>query len=210
VLHTEMQPIVAPPVSPTRAPAVIVTKDWKDALPILEGDGLSLRELRAEDGPNLRAMLTTKAVTRYIDPPPATEAEFQQFIKWTHRVRSLGRHACFGVIPTDVGEPVGVFQVWRLDGRFGVAEWGFVLAQKFWGSGTFEKAADLMLEFAFETLGVRRLEGRSAVENVRGNGALQKIGAEQEGILRQCFECQGRPLDHVMWAILADQWRMRR
>ena len=38
-----------------------------------------------------------------------------------------------------------------------------------------------MLDFAFETVGVHRLEARSAVANGRGNGALRKMGAVQEG-----------------------------
>lgn len=41
------------------------------------------------------------------------------------------------------------------------------------------------MEFAFDTLGVHRLEGRSAVANGRGNGALAKVEAITEGALRQ-------------------------
>lgn len=212
MVQSPIQPIVSssPETPPLCAPALVLDRDWRDTLPVLECEGLQLRELQLEDGANLGVMLRTKEVTRYIEPPPATEPEFEQFILWTHRMRSKGQHACFGVVPAGLGEPVGVFQVWRLDSRFGVAEWGFVLAQPFWGSGIFEKGAELMLEFAFDTLGVHRLEGRAAVENRRGNGALRKIGAEREGILRQCFQCNGRPVDHAMWAVLADRWRKGR
>ena len=59
-----------------------------------------------------------------------------------------------------------------------------------------------MVEFAFESLGVRRLEARAAVEDHRGNGALRKIGASREMVLRKCFPCwDGVYRDHVMWAI---------
>jgi RimJ/RimL family protein N-acetyltransferase len=36
------------------------------------------------------------------------------------------------------------------------------------------------------------------------------LGAMREGILRQCFRCDGEPQDHVMWAILSDDWHRLR
>jgi RimJ/RimL family protein N-acetyltransferase len=52
-------------------------------------------------------------------------------------------------------------------------------------TGVFINAARSTVEFAFDTLGVHRLEGRSAVANGRGNGALAKVEAITEGVLRQ-------------------------
>ena len=43
-------------------------------------------------------------------------------------------------------------------------------------------AAALTLRFAFESVGVNRMEARAAIKNGRGNGALAKIGAVREGI----------------------------
>ena len=64
-----------------------------------------------------------------------------------------------------------------------------------------------MLEFAFDTVGVHRLEARAAVQNGRGNGALRKIGAVQEGVLRKSFQKNGEYLDQVLYAIVEDDWR---
>lgn len=193
-----------------RVPALTLIKHWRDALPVLENHGVQLRELRAEDSITLGPMLSTQEVARYIAPPPATPAEFKQFVEWTHRVRSQGRHVCYAVIPPAVGEPVGILQIWPLEQSFDVAEWGFAVGQDFWGTGLFEKAAELVLDFAFDTLRVHRLEARAALENGRGNGALRKVGAHPEGVLRRCFHVNGRHLDHVMWAMFADEWRQRR
>jgi RimJ/RimL family protein N-acetyltransferase len=51
----------------------------------------------------------------------------------------------------------------------------------------FETCAKLVLDFTFNTIGVRRLEARAAVQNGRGHSALMKVGAVQEGVLRQSF-----------------------
>jgi len=62
------------------------------------------------------------------------------------------------------------------------------------------------MEFAFETIGVHRLEARASVDNVRGNGALRKIGAVPEGILRGAFIKDGVQHDQVLWSVLASDW----
>jgi len=60
---------------------------------------------------------------------------------------------------------------------------------------------------AFDVIGPHRLEARAAVANGRGNGALRKVGAMQEGILRQSFLRNGEYLDQTLWTILDEDWR---
>ena len=64
-----------------------------------------------------------------------------------------------------------------------------------------------MLEFAFETVGVYRLVARASVHNGRGNGALRKMGAVKEAILRRSFLRNGEEADQVLYSILEDEWR---
>jgi ribosomal-protein-serine acetyltransferase len=47
------------------------------------------------------------------------------------------------------------------------------------------------------------------VANGRGNGALRKIGAVQEGVLRRSFLRDGQYHDQVLWSILAEEWRLQ-
>jgi RimJ/RimL family protein N-acetyltransferase len=107
-------------------------------------------------------------------------------------------------VPEGYDTAVGLFQVRQLDPTFGTAEWGFALGSAFWGSGLFVAGADLVIDFAFDVIGVHRLEARAAVENGRGNSALRKTGAVREGILRQSFLRNGRCLDQALWAILPE------
>ena len=68
----------------------------------------------------------------------------------------------------------------------------------------------MIVTFAFDVLGVHRLEARAAVANGRGNGALRKLGAVREAVLRRSFLCRGDYLDQSLWTILADEWRRSR
>ena len=152
-----------------------------------EGSMVTLRELRLSDAPALLAMLSTEEVSRFISPPPTNVEGFERFIAWTHRERSAGNYLCFAVVPHNMDTAVGIFQVRQLEPGFGTAEWGFALGSAFWGTGIFLDAAVLVVDFAFEVVGARRLEARAATANGRGNGALRKVGAVQEGVLRKSF-----------------------
>ena len=189
---------------------VVTTSDWKAGLPVLAGSSFTLRELRVEDAPSLLAMLTTEEVSRFISPPPTTVEGFERFIAWAHNERQVGNYACFAVVPEGMTTAVGIFQVRSLDQGFTNAEWGFVLGSQFWGTGIFAEGARMVVDFAVDVINVHRLEARAAVANGRGNGALRKIGAVQEGVLRRSFIRHGVQHDQVLWGIVADDWRLQR
>jgi RimJ/RimL family protein N-acetyltransferase len=188
------------PISPARP-------DWRSGLPILSGSIITLRELRASDATSLLASLGSVEVTRLISPPPPTVEGFEKFIAWTKRQREAGKSIAYGVTLKESDVVVGVFQVRSIKSGFGVAECGFALGSAFWGSGIFMDAARLVFDFAFDCIGVHRMEAKAAVKNGRGNGAMQKLGMVQEAILRRSFLRNGVYLDQACWALLADTWR---
>jgi RimJ/RimL family protein N-acetyltransferase len=64
-----------------------------------------------------------------------------------------------------------------------------------------------MMHLAFDVIGVHRLEARACLHNARGNAALKKIGAVQEGVLRRSFQCRGEYFDQALWTVLEEDWR---
>jgi len=190
--------------------APIVSTDWQDGLPVLSGKMVTLRELRPSDAQSLFALLTTEEVSRFISPPPSTVEGFESFIAWTLRQRTAGKYVCFAVTLKRFDTAIGIFQLRESEPGFGTAEWGFAIGSPFWGTGVFQEGAELVLAFAFETLGVHRLEARAAVLNGRGNGALLKVGAVQEAMLRRSFRCNGEYLDQVLYVIIEDDWTASR
>jgi len=188
-------------------PKPMVATNWRQVLPVLSNGVLTLRELRSSDASALLELLTTDEVSRFISPPPTTVDGFERFIAWAQRERAAGRYICFAVVPDGMDTAIGLFQVRQLDPTFTTAEWGFALGRSFWGTGVFAAAARLTIDFAFETVGTHRLEARAAVANGRGNGALAKIGAVKEAILRRSFYRSGRHYDQALWSIVREDWR---
>src|SRR4051794_8254602 len=186
-----------------------VTTDWRQGLPVLAGTTVKLRELRASDAVSLFTLLTTEEVSRFISPPPTSVDGFERFIAWTLRQRKAGTYACFAVTIDSTDTAIGIFQLRELEPGFGTAEWGFAIGSAYWGTGVFQEGAELLVKFAFDAVGVHRLEARAAVRNGRGNGALRKIGAVQEGVLRKSFLKDGEYLDQALWTILDEDWQAR-
>jgi [ribosomal protein S5]-alanine N-acetyltransferase len=184
--------------------------DWRHGLPVLRHGGDCMRELRADDAPSLVAHLHSPRVIRYIAPCPTTAKAFRRFIRWTHVERSRGALACYGIVPEGAAHAVGIIQVWRIERDFSTAEMGFALGEAFWGGGLFVRAARPVLDVAFSQIGVHRLEARAVDVNGRGNGILAKLGATREGVLRDGFRDGDTYRDHVMWSILAPDWRLSR
>ena len=198
--------LAPPPIFEPRPTAMAVSANWREALPVLTGTRLTLRELRHEDAASLCALLTTEEVAKFISPPPTTVEGFERFIAWAHQQRAAGQYACFAVVPHGRHTAVGLFQVRLLDCEGQTAEWGFALGSPHWGTGLFLDGARLVVGFAFEAMGLRRLEARACVANGRGTGALRKVGAVCERVLRGSFERAGQYLDQALWTILREDW----
>lgn len=188
----------------------VTTSNWQQALPVLSGTRVTLRELRLDDAVSLLAMISTDEVSRFISPPPTTIEGFERFIAWAMRERARGNYACFAVVPAGMSTAVGLFQLRGLEPGFATAEWGFALGSAYWGTGLFIESARLVLDFAIDVANVYRLEARASVANGRGNGALRKLGAVQEGVLRRSFYRRGEYHDQVLWSVLAEDWRLQR
>ena len=180
--------------------------EWQFGLPVIAGAKVTLREVRDSDAGALMAMLTTDEVAEFVSPLPTTVEGFRSFIAEMHDQRMLGNSFCFAIVPDGYDDAMGLFQVRQIEPGFGSAEWGFAIGSPFWGSGIFVEGAQAVIDFSFGVVGVHRLEARSIASNARGNAALRKIGALQEGFLRRSFRRNGRLFDQIMWSIVKDDW----
>jgi RimJ/RimL family protein N-acetyltransferase len=174
----------------------------------LQGDLTTLREVAASDTYTLFTLFSDPAVTAYMAPPPPTLAKFAGFVEWSHKQRSQGRGVCFGIVPDGMTAAVGILQV-RFDPTVSGAEWGFVLSTHFWSTGVFSDAAHALVEFAFTTMRIERLEARIARRNRRAHAAVQKLGARFESTLESSSP-EGIPRDpELVFGLREHDWRHR-
>jgi RimJ/RimL family protein N-acetyltransferase len=77
---------------------------------------------------------------------------------------------------------------------------------KFRGTGFNRRVKDMMLRRAFDC-GIRRVEFRVDIRNLRSQAAMKKLGAVREGVLRaDRITWTGHVRDTVLFAILKGEW----
>ena len=183
--------------------------NWRAGLPLIETDRAVLREVRSRDAAAFAAALGRPEVMEHLPAGPSSPEQFARFITWARRERMGGRFLCFAVVPRSSARAEGLFQLWPIEPSFNIVELGFALDPSLWGTGLFRECAAAVVDFAFTTLRVRRIECRTAVTNGRGLAAVRKLGAVYEGTLRRCSSCASGPVDHTMWSILEEDWHAR-
>ena len=186
-------------------PTAIAT-NWRTDLPTLAGRVVVLREIAPQDLGPLVDLLSLSDATRFGLDEPVGEMSAQELIERAPRDRAAGLSFTYVITLAAARTVVGVLQVRQLDPSFEAAEWECTLAPSSRGTGIFLEAARLVGSFVFSTLGAHRLEARVLLQNGRANGALRKLGAAQEGVLRRSIRRGGEYFDQVLWSMLKEDW----
>ncbi len=90
------------------------------------------------------------------------------------------------------------------------AEIGYILGREHWGQGYAGEAQRRVIDFAFDEVGLHRLEADTHPDNAASARSLERLGFRREGLLRERWLVGGRRGDSVIWGLLADEWRARR
>ena len=173
---------------------------------MLTGKLVTLREPTAAD---LRPLIDLRSITDTTSfgiDEPSPELAMQQLIDRAGRERASGTAFTYVVTISSSRAVVGLVQARQIDLSWESAEWECTIAPSWRGTGVFLETARLVGSFAFGSVGVHRLEARVALQNGRANGALRKLGAVQEGVLRQSVRRGGEYVDQVLWSLLKEDW----
>jgi ribosomal-protein-alanine N-acetyltransferase len=164
-----------------------------ETLPVLARGDIRLREVDLSDAAALTALFQLPEVSKHLDPPPATIADFSSWIALSQSRRVDNRAACYTVLNAE-NEVVGLFMALRFEEQ-DRAEIGFAMSPRLWGTGAFQKAAGVYLDFLFEQWHVKTLVGKTQVSNTRAMGAMRKLGA----VVLEESERNGHP--EYVWTI---------
>lgn len=86
---------------------------------------------------------------------------------------------------------------------------GYWIGQPYTGRGMMTAAVGAVLQVAFERLALNRVEAACRPANAASLRVLEKNGFRREGLARGYLQVDGAWHDHVLLAILADEWRQR-
>jgi len=98
----------------------------------------------------------------------------------------------------------------RVDPQDAAGEIGYWIGGDFEGRGIITRACRRFFDFAFDELGLHRMELCAATTNVRSRAVAERLGMRQEGVLRDGVKTPEGHKDLVIYGILDDEWRAQR
>lgn len=172
----------------------------------LEGEIVRLREVRESDLPmfvRLRNDLATQAWSRTLPPDYTMEMIRRRY--WDRDFSYRRDHGIFVIERKDGEEAAGMVSYSEVVDRF-EASWGLAVEQRFWGSGVGFDAADTLMRFLFEELGLRVVRLYTQTENSRAVAAFRKLGFRDAVRVPEAIFKAGRFVDNLEMDLLREEW----
>jgi RimJ/RimL family protein N-acetyltransferase len=191
------EPDPRPDAAPDTGPAVgpVTLRDGRLALRLLTDDDVPVLTRACQD-PDMHRWLTRL-------PDPYREDDARAFVAQTAASWQAGTELTFAITDAADGRLLGVCSLFDLKDvghpAGASAELGYWVAAWERGRGVMTAAARLLCAWAFDELGVRRLEWQAEVGNQASRRVAEKVGFTVEGVCRQ-------RLVHLADSRRADSW----
>ncbi len=176
----------------------------------LSGPTLTLSPMRLRDAPDYLHALgsaeeSAEVVQHLTFRPPADLSEARLII--SAAVGDATRMPYVQRI-TETGELVGTTSFYEIDPVLRSIAIGHTwIARRFWRTGVNTESKLIMMSRAFEGLGAERLVWHTDIRNIRSQAAIERLGAQREGVLRHHrIRPDGSWRDTVQYAMLRDEW----
>jgi RimJ/RimL family protein N-acetyltransferase len=170
--------------------------------PTLTGARVRLRPWRADDVDAVFAACQDAEIQRWTQVPvPYAREHAEGFVRGIAAETWAEGGGLFAVEPKDGGPLIGSIALFPP--RDGYAEAGYWTAPGGRGQGHTAEALGLLCRWAFDAVGLRRVELVVDPDNAGSRGVAERAGFRAEGVVRQRFLHRGEPSDVVLYALLA-------
>ena len=187
---------------------IAATLDGLPAFPRLQGKRICLRPPTADDADALFALFADPQVMRYWSRPPMTaRAEAEGLI--AEILAGFDQRTLFNwMVATRSDDAlIGTCALFRIERRHRRAEIGYSLRSDQWGRGFAVESVSLMLDWAFRTLHLHRIEADIDPRNDGSRRLLERLGFASEGVLRERYFVGDEVSDTELFGLLAEDWR---
>jgi RimJ/RimL family protein N-acetyltransferase len=178
---------------------------------ILEDECVLLRPLKMEDAENLQWFsLNEPDIWKYSLQGGDGLENLHKYINQAMEGKASGKEYPFIVFDKRTNSYAGSTRFYDIIPAFQFMQLGYTwYGKKFQGTGLNKHCKYLLFEFAFEKVGVERLELRADNDNARSIAAMKSIGCKVDGVLRSNMPRRA-PLpgrrDSIVLSVLKDEW----
>jgi [ribosomal protein S5]-alanine N-acetyltransferase len=175
---------------------------FAEQLAILETERLRLQPLVEADAEQLFPLMDDPEVMAYWDVPEIDDPDVVAEMVRGQIAQMGADQAIYWSIRTLADEAfIGSCDLSDIDRRHKRAEAGFLLGRDAWDQGYALEAMQAVVSFA-ATSGLRRLTARTHLGNRRSEALLEKLGFQEEGLLRRHILRDGERRDCRLWGLL--------
>lgn len=174
---------------------------------ILETARTLLRPLRLEDSEAMYEIYSDPETMEYWSSQPVKSIEgarklVQADVDWVKQ----GSAVLWAIAEPSSNKALGKCVLFQFSKENQRAELGYVLTRERWGIGLMTEVMTKVIDFAFDELGLHRLEADTDTLNAGSLALLGKLGFQQEGVFRQRWKVYGEWQDSAMLGLLKPDW----
>jgi RimJ/RimL family protein N-acetyltransferase len=182
-----------------------------DKMKRLRTDRLVLRALEETDGEAFYEVFSDPETMRYWSGTPVgDQAEAQALLRREFALLDGGDCQTWAVALPDSDRLIGKISLFGISGQNRRAEIGYILRRDQWGRGLMSEALAVVLDHAFDEVGLHRIEADTDPANRPSLALLEKFGFRREGLFRDRWCIGGRWHDSAMLGLLEEDYRTRR
>jgi [ribosomal protein S5]-alanine N-acetyltransferase len=176
--------------------------------PTLHTARLRLRPFTGADAAALFALHSNAHVLRYWDSPPWSDpACAERFLAVSRQMAEDGSGARLAMDRVSDGVFIGWCGLTRWNPEYRSASMGYCLDDAAWGHGYATEGARAVLQWAFDTLDLNRVQAEADTRNVASARVLEKLGFLREGTLREDCVVNGDVSDSGVYGLLRREWQ---
>ena len=177
----------------------------------LKTQRLVIRELRKENLTDLVGQINNLNVSRNLEKVsyPYTNRDGEWFIDKCNEDAKKNPRENYKLKIEFEGKLVGLIGLTEVDNFHETATLGYWLGEEYWRKGIMSEASAEVVRFAFEDLGLRRIDVGADVENEGSNALIKKLGFEFEGTRKQYRKSMatGEVHDRHIYGLLRENWK---
>lgn len=176
---------------------------------VIEGKRIILRSWEDGDVHDLVEGLDNINVSKWMSsvPFPYTEDDAKAFINHTKTIDESKKIA-LAIVLKENNKVIGGTEITNIDKRNGTAGGGIWLNEIYQRNGYGTEAFATRIKYAFEVLGLRRIENGYYVGNEKSKRMQEKLGYKYEGTRRKKFYCMatGEYMDECITGLLKEEF----
>lgn len=177
------------------------------ATPTLTTDRLQLRPVSADDRDVIVAVQSDADALVFWDEPAWDDpGRFDRFLARSAAMAQQDQGVRLVITQRESGDVVGWCALNDWSPEFQTVRLCYSLARHAWGHGVGTEAAAALVDWAFTTLGVNRVQAETDTRNHASARILEKLGFTLEGTLREDCVVNGVVSDSWVFGLLRREW----